>query len=96
MAFLNEQGVERLWQHVVAKIEKSGGTTIPITAERPADLPANSLWFDIDEPTPEGSTSAGLPEIDDTPTEGSENLITSGAVYAAINAAIGAKIGGSY
>ena len=54
MAFLNEQGVERLWHHVVAKIEKSGGTSIPITTERPADLPANSLWFDIDEPTPEG------------------------------------------
>lgn len=56
MAFLNEQGLERLWQHVVAKIEDSGGTTIPITTERPADLPANSLWFDTDEPTPEGGT----------------------------------------
>ncbi len=27
---------------------------------------------------------ATLPEIDETPTEGSSNLITSGAVYAAL------------
>lgn len=58
MAFLDEQGLERLWQHVVAKIEDSGGTTIPITAERPVDLPANSLWFDTNEPTPEGGKTS--------------------------------------
>lgn len=49
MAFLNEQGVERLWQHVVAKIAESSGSEIPVVAERPVDLPANSLWFDEDE-----------------------------------------------
>lgn len=34
--------------------------------------------------------------IDTTPTSGSENLITSGAVYTAINEAIGTALGGSY
>ena len=34
--------------------------------------------------------------VDTTPTSGSENLITSGGVYTAINEAIGAALGGSY
>ena len=34
--------------------------------------------------------------IDTTPTSGSENLITSGGVYTAINEAIGTALGGSY
>ena len=34
--------------------------------------------------------------VDDTPTSGSENLITSGGVYTAINEAIGTALGGSY
>ena len=34
--------------------------------------------------------------VDTTPTSGSENLITSGGVYTAINEAIGTALGGSY
>lgn len=34
--------------------------------------------------------------VDTTPTSGSENLITSGGVYTAINSAIGNALGGSY
>lgn len=34
--------------------------------------------------------------VDTTPTSGSENLITSGGVYDAINSAIGTALGGSY
>lgn len=34
--------------------------------------------------------------VDTTPTSGSENLITSGGVYSAINEAIGTALGGSY
>lgn len=55
MAFLDEKGVERLWQHTVAKIESySGGssgdsTDIYIGAEAPTGEDLPKLWIDPSE-----------------------------------------------
>lgn len=50
MAFLDEQGVARLWQHVVAKTGESGNK-IYIQPDEPADAPIGSVWYDTDEET---------------------------------------------
>ena len=53
MAFLDEQGVARLWQHVVAKTGESGNK-IYIQDEEPVDAPEGSIWFDTNETVTEG------------------------------------------
>ena len=107
MAFLDESGLARLWQHIVAKINSV--TKIKVSPDQPENPEESPFWFDTDDGT--------FLEIDNVPTEGSNNFVTSGGVYKAIaenkpeipenlatqtyvneaiNVAIGSVIGGSY
>ena len=82
MAFLDESGLARLWQHIITKINKVN--KIQVSDTEPENPEEGSVWIDTSDDI--------IVPVDNVPTEGSNNLITSGGVYNAINNAIG----GSY